>query len=228
MKSLITLISCLLVLAIPIHADAFDDATANCLKKQLTQMAWDLDEHNWHFEPDGTAFLLNYSAERYAIGKWTISESANSLILHVQVNGNQYDYQLGGRCGQPELQLISDTESLGELALHQTQTQRTAQTLNTLSGDWQFGFAENSLQYSFALDGKFLSTRRGSEEDELQTGRWTLAGDGHVLLLYTYDGRLQAFNIKYIQLDEMVLSPMMSGQDVAPVSAGDDLFLNKL
>lgn len=224
MKSLITLISCWFLLAVPIQTNAFDDATANCLKKQLTQTAWELNEHNWHFEPDGTAFLLNHTAERYAIGHWTITESGSTVILNVRVNGQQYSYQLSGRCGQPELQLISD--SLGELTLHQTQG--TAQTLAKLSGEWQFGFAENSLQYSFAPDGQFHSTRQGAEEYELQTGRWTLAGDGRTLLLYTHDGRLQAFAIKYIQLDELVLSPMMSAQEVAPVSAGDDLFLNKL
>lgn len=224
MKSLITLISCWFLLAIPIHADAFDKATTNCLKKQLTQTAWELDEHNWYFEPDGTAFLLNYAADRFAIGKWTITESDHAVTLDVRVNGKEYRYQLSGRCGQPELQLISD--SLGELTLHQAKG--AAPTSSKLMGEWQFGFAENSLQYSFSPDGQFHSTHRGAEKDELQTGLWTLVGDGQTLLLYTHDGRLQVFKIKYIQLDEMVLSPMMSAQQVAPVSAGDDLFLNKL
>ena len=93
-------------------------------------------------------------------------------------------------------------------------------TLEMLPGDWQKGFATEEPFLSFKTDGSYAITELSEAGYFIKTGRWTLADDGQTLLLHAADGNLRAYTIKYLQLDELVLSPVN----------GDcsDWFLNKL
>lgn len=89
-----------------------------------------------------------------------------------------------------------------------------------LPGEWQKGFTSDEPFLTFKLDGSYAIMDFSEAGYFIKTGRWTLADDGDTLLLHMADGDFLAFSIKYLELDELVLSPVNG--------AGGDLFLNKL
>ena len=93
-------------------------------------------------------------------------------------------------------------------------------TLDMLPGDWQKGFTTDEPFLSFTPDGSYSIMEMSEAGYHIKTGRWTLAEDGGTLLLHSAEGKFEAYTIKYLELDEMVLSPADGN--------GDDWFLNKL
>ena len=80
--------------------------------------------------------------------------------------------------------------------------------LDMLPGDWQKGFATEEPFLLFSQDGSYSITELSEAGFHIKTGRWTLADDGNTLLLHAADGELLAYTIKYLELDELVLSPV--------------------
>lgn len=93
-------------------------------------------------------------------------------------------------------------------------------TLEMLPGEWQKGFNAKEPFLTFKSDGSYAIMDFSEAGYFIKTGRWTLAEDGTTLLLHMADGDFLAYNIKYLELDELVLSPVNGKKE--------DLFLNKL
>lgn len=93
-------------------------------------------------------------------------------------------------------------------------------TLEMLPGEWQKGFYASEPYLTFKDDGSYAIMDFSEAGYFINTGRWTLADDGTTLLLHMADGDFQAYTIKYLELDELVLSPVNR--------KGGDLYLNKL
>ncbi len=228
MKALITRVSCCMLLLLAswsAHAGSLSVADVSCLEEQLTTAAWQLDPSTqWQFEDDGFVFLLNHDARRYEMGEWDLHRQGNATLLTISFGQEEMTYQMDGRCGQPFFHLSS--EFAGEFDL--TQTSKSNQLLNWLPGDWQVGFAPGGLQYSFQTNGHFECMSQTGNAYHVNTGRWTIARDGETLVLYTAQGQIQVLSIKHLQMDELVLSPIMGHNEIAPAKAGEDWFLNKL
>ena len=227
MKALITCLSCCILMMAASSAQAEPNVTIDesCLKEQLTTAAWQLDPATlWQFEDDGFVFLLNHQAGHYEMGRWSLSQNGTAALLTIDFPSREMTYRMDSRCGQPFLQLSSD--QAGTLDL--TQTAKTNQLMNWLPGDWQVGFVPGGLQYTFFPDGRFQYISDSKDAYHLNTGRWTIARDGETLLLYTAQGQIQVLSIKHLQMDELVLSPVMGHNEIAPARAGEDWYLNKL
>ncbi len=92
--------------------------------------------------------------------------------------------------------------------------------LEMLPGDWQKGFVSEEPFLSFNTNGSYSITDLSEAGYLIKTGRWTLANDGNTLLLHSAEGDLIAYTIKYLELDELVLSPVKGGST--------DWFLSKI
>ncbi|MEL6661238.1 MAG: hypothetical protein AAFY48_03790 [Bacteroidota bacterium] len=80
--------------------------------------------------------------------------------------------------------------------------------LEMLPGDWQKGFSNDDPFLSFNADGTYSIADLSEAGYLVKSGRWTLADDGNTLLLHSAEGDLIAYTIKYLELDELVLSPV--------------------
>lgn len=214
MKTLIT--ACILFLSsFSLFAEPTDlSETGHCLAEQLTASIWagGTGEH-WTFTSDGALLLFDQKTQKLENGSWALT-SNQGLMLEVIAGATVRHYRIAPHCDQERIVLHEATS--GEVILVPVVTD--AVKLATLTGDWQKGFASDESFLTFKADGTYILTKVNTDEYQLRTGRWSVVGN--TLLLHKTSGELQAYLIKHLQMDELVLSPFNAGRE--------DWYLNKL
>lgn len=191
------------------------EAVGRCLEEQLTASAWAAtpDQH-WEFLADGSLYLFDQVTQLVERGEWRLEPVGEKLNLKVIVGAATRNYNITARCDQK--QIVLQEYANGDVVLIPMHCD--PQQLESLAGDWQKGFSGEEPFLAFKADGTYVITDVTNNSYELRTGRWSLLGN--TLLLHSVDGELQAYLIKHLQLDELVLSPFNTERQ--------DWFLNKL
>lgn len=191
------------------------EAVGRCLEEQLTASVWAAAPgQQWEFKADGSLLLFNQTTQRLEHGNWTLQTIAAKLNLKVTVGATIHNYALVARCDQKQITLTE--YSSGNVVLVPVSCDK--ERLKSLAGDWQKGFYGEEPFLAFKADGTYVITEVTDNHYALHTGRWSLLGN--TLLLHSADGELQAYLIKHLQLDELVLSPFNEERQ--------DWYLNKL
>lgn len=229
MRTFITFLSlCSLWLVSPTLAagNGGDSDARECLLDHFADVSWALTpEQHWYFKPNGDLFILNFGSQDFRHATWSMDSQREDLILTLSfADGTAQRFVVLPSCDTFELEPLDMVCANLEFA----KDTHNKGSRNLLTGEWQVGFADQATQYTFLTDGRFHATLTADGGYEVFTGHWTLAHDGTTLLLYTPTGVLEAFQIKYLALDEMVLAPMKAGGTLAPQAAGKDCFFNRL
>ena len=96
----------------------------------------------------------------------------------------------------------------------------SSQALHVIPGDWQKGFVADDPYLTFAEDGTYTTTELSEAGYYVKTGRWTIANNEELLILYPNDGGVLVYTIKNLELDERVLS--LEGEE------DKDLYLSRI
>ncbi|MGH1434771.1 MAG: hypothetical protein ACRBG0_09960 [Lewinella sp.] len=215
MKTYIT--CCILIItSFSLFANTSELASVGrCLEEQLTASPWSVTSgQQWEFAHDGTLLVFDQSSQVLQQGGWDLQVTGTELILQVIVGPDVKNYTLTPHCDQENIILKEFTS--GELVM--VPLRYDAKLTRSLTGDWQKGFYGEEPFLAFKANGTYVVTEVTSDHYELRTGRWSLMGN--TLLLYNAEGELQAFLIKHLQMDELVLSPFNANRE--------DWYLNKL
>lgn len=188
---------------------------SRCLEEQLTASAWSVTTgEQWEFASDGTLLVFDEAAQLLQQGGWDLQTTEKELILKVMVGPEVKHYTLTPHCDQERI-VLKDFAT-GELVM--VPLRYDATLTRSLTGDWQKGFYGEEPFLAFKTNGTYLITEVTNDRYDLHTGRWSLMGN--TLILHSAKGDVQAFLIKYLQMDELVLSPFNANQE--------DWYLNKL
>lgn len=188
---------------------------SHCLEEQLTASAWSVTSgEQWEFAPDGTLLIFDQTSQILQQGGWNLGTSEKGLVLKVMIGPEVKSYTLTPHCNQENI-VLKDFAT-GELVM--VPLRNDAKLTHSLTGDWQKGFYGEEPFLAFKENGTYVVTEITNDHYELHTGRWSLMGN--TLLMHHPDGELQAFLIKHLQMDELVLSPFNANRE--------DWYLNKL
>lgn len=188
---------------------------SRCLEEQLTASAWSVTSgEQWEFASDGTLLVFDQASQILQQGGWDLQTTEKELILKVMVGPEVKNYTLTPHCNQENI-VLKDFAT-GELVM--VPLRYDATLTRSLTGDWQKGFYGEEPFLAFKADGTYVVTDITQDHYELRTGHWSLMGNS--LLLHNEKGEVQAFLIKHLQMDELVLSPFNAN--------GEDWYLNKL
>jgi membrane-bound inhibitor of C-type lysozyme len=188
---------------------------SRCLEEQLTASAWSVTSNEqWEFVSDGTLLVFDQASQILQQGGWSLQTTEKELILKVMVGPEVKNYTLTPHCNQENI-VLKDFAT-GELVM--VPLRYDATLTRSLTGDWQKGFYGEEPFLAFKADGTYVVTDITKDHYELRTGHWSLMGNS--LLLHNEEGEVQAFLIKHLQMDELVLSPFNANRE--------DWYLNKL
>lgn len=188
---------------------------SRCLEEQLTASAWSVTTgEQWEFASDGSLLVFDESTQLLQQGGWDLQTIEKELVLKVMLGPKVKNYTLTPHCNQENI-VLKDFAT-GELVM--VPLRKDATLTRSLTGDWQKGFYSEEPFLAFKSNGTYMVTEVTEDHYELHTGRWSLMGN--TLLLHSVEGEVQAFLIKHLQMDELVLSPFNAN--------GEDWYLNKL
>lgn len=193
------------------------NSTQFCLHNQLTSQNWESEDGTlWQFNADGTLWQLNAAEQQVAVGQWALQTADDKAILQVKLSTDQVYWSLEDDCRAASLQLLNGTEQT--LEIHTRPSKSIS--LDWFIGDWQEGVHANHPVLTFAADGTYQRLCRAEGDLELTTGHWMISRDGSTILMYRPEGQLEAFALKYLNMDEMVIRAYRPG--------ANDCFLNKM
>ncbi len=188
---------------------------SRCLEEQLTASAWSVTSgQQWEFALDGTLLVFDQASQVLKQGGWDLQTTDKELILKVMIGPEVKNYTLTPHCNQENI-VLKDFAT-GELVM--VPLRYDATLAYSLTGDWQKGFYGEEPFLAFKENGTYVATEITNDHYELRTGRWSLMGN--TLLMHHPNGEVQAFLIKHLQMDELVLSPFNANRE--------DWYLNKL
>ncbi len=210
--------------------------------------------HILQFDENGYAYWL--TGEQGAPGNcvrysWALAEKQGVVYLYLRNNQSERAFFLESTCDG--LNLIEEgTENVLSFKFQQNiSTDSLARIIKQLTGKWEHSpmapdiFVAEGLcatreqaissvfRYSFRPDGTFS---KGLHSDELgidliDEGRWRISADGKFLLLERFEADapyVEMIQIKYLNLDEMVLCQIPAFNRALASAASRDLFFNKI
>ncbi|MBV6427240.1 MAG: hypothetical protein KIPDCIKN_01755 [Haliscomenobacter sp.] len=210
--------------------------------------------HILQFGENGYAYWL--TGEGGAPGEclrysWTLAEEKGQLYLYLRNKQTHRTFTLESTCEGLNLQEQGSATLLAFRFQQAISTDSLARVIKQLTGKWEHSplapdiFVEEGLcatreqaisavfRYSFRPDGTFS---KGLHSDELgidliDEGRWRLSGDGKYLLLERFEADapyVETIQIKYLNLDELVLCQIPAFNRAVASRASRDLFFNKI
>lgn len=210
--------------------------------------------HVLQFGENGYAYWL--TGEGGAPGEclrysWTLVEEKGKVYLYLRNKQTERAFSLESTCEGLNLQEQGTATVLAFRFQQAISTDSLARIVKQLTGKWEHSptapdiFVEEGLcatreqaisavfRYSFRPDGTFS---KGLHSDELgidliDEGRWRLSGDGKYLLLERFEADapyVETIQIKYLNLDELVLCQIPAFNRAVASRASRDLFFNKI
>lgn len=188
--------------------------------KVLSTHCWQqVDGAYWQLEADGTVYIWSYEQQYFRQGHWTVEPGllGPELLLTLEETQQRYMVAIGDT---QQIQLVNDDVFivLSTVASRSLGAQ--------LSGEWQSSQYGETNYISFMRDGTFRLRRQNARGVERMDGYWREGRDGQTVFLYVpKEGGAAAMYIKYLELDELVLSTIA---DKMLLAGSMDYYFNKL
>ena len=193
------------------------------------------------FYDSGTADWFTYNTNGLCAYKgysWSVipvNENEVRLELSARDNSRHLTFEVEIACHS--ITLTDRAEGLS-LALKYESTGTDAQHHNKeqiLAGKWEnttYPFDLRSiegayLKYSFHNNGRFDRLLGCAGRNIKESGEWWLAKDGQHLVMRLDNGETTIAEIKYLELDEMVLHHVLSCEDRNFATGDKDFFFNR-
>ncbi len=249
-----TLLLCSLSLALPqaafSKACTFTASETLHLAEQLTHI---LPEGMWRGKMQNgkeAAFQFQYSGEVFWFthGKagleafddyyWHISplgQESALLELYSKHGNKAYAFELGGDC---QNLVMEDNDNRAKTVLRHENGQpefNLDRMRAQLSGSWENtiypfelkGIEGAYLKYRFYGTGKMERVCGATGQVINDRGDWALSNDGQHLIMRFEDGTNAVAEIKHLDIDEMVLTHVLSCQDQRFTTGMKDFFFNR-
>ena len=173
----------------------------------------------WQLEADGTAYIWSYEQQYFRQGHWSVASGLLGVELLLTFDESQQRYMVAIGDTQ-HVQLVND-QTFVELSTVASQSVASA-----LSGEWQSSQYGETNYVSFMRNGQFRLRRQTALGVERIEGFWREGHDGQTVFLYLpQEGGAAAMYVKYIELDELVLSMIA---DKTLLAGSTDYYFNKL
>lgn len=207
MKKLLILGGCLCLIlgTLPAMSNPLANSALACFKHFLTEHSWAATQsQTWHFYPDGTVVEMSSLSRTLKQGQWSVQEAGEGLYLQLSWPNEEHFFGVNVQCDHTQIELSGvQPMTLNVIKAHPQEHQ-------ALLGDWQEGFSNNTPHLRFAADGSFQELTTNTAQYQITTGSWLISADGQFLLLHDSDGAIvQAYLVEHLQLDELVLMPLM-------------------
>lgn len=177
------------------------------------------DGSYWQLEADGTAYVWSYEQQYFRQGQWSVESGllGPELLLAFEASQQRYTVAIGDT---QHVRLINDHASI-ELS-----TVVRPSVASGLSGEWQSSQYGETNYISFMRNGQFRLRRQTAQGVERMEGHWREGRDGQTVFLYLPEaGGAAAMYVKYLELDELVLSMIA---DKILLTGSTDYYFNKL
>jgi len=192
--------------------------TQQCVHEQLTSQSWEGRPGTvWQFDLNGSLLQLEPERQQFLIGQWKVAQSEAGLMLEIDLGDGQVYRCWANDCNWTRLHLTTDSSQALEISALPAKTTYQEE----LIGEWQEGVHVTNSTFTFAADGSYQK-RLGSTDGDttVASGHWVISHDGSTLLLYRHEGQVEAYELKYLKFDELVLRAYHPG--------ASDCYLNKL
>ncbi len=181
----------------------------------------------------GRKGLHHHQAYRWAVLPFTAAQAA--LELADRNSGSTLQFTVKTNCQSIEL-----TEKGGPLFLElfhepNDNEETLSRMKKLLTGKWEnttYPFDLPSidgayLKYSFQNNGQFSRSLGSSSQALQEQGQWKLSKDGKHLILNFENGLTALAEVKYLEMDELVLKHVLSCEDKSFTTALKDFFFNR-
>lgn len=195
-----------------------------------------------HFYSSGELDWFTFASSEIATFesfRWEIQDHLNGPILYVSNHEKALSFELSGDCYY--LQLDGQDEALSFGLNHKAAIPKKNQNakLFQLQGNWENNsrpIAVNNsreknnssayLKYRFMPNGQFEKRLSNNKSSLKKAGQWRLTKDGKHIIMRMNDGSVSVAMLKYLNMDELVLSHVY---EHGPTStAGEqDYFFNR-
>jgi hypothetical protein len=177
------------------------------------------DGFYWQLEADGTAYVWSYEQQYFRHGQWSVESGllGPELLLTFEASQQRFMVAIGDT---QHIRLVNDHTFI-ELSTVASQS-----VASGLSGEWQSSQYGETNYISFMRNGYFRLRRQTAQGVERIEGHWREGRDGQTVFLYLpKEGGAAAMYVKYLELDELVLSMMA---DKMLLTGSVDYYFNKL
>ena len=164
-----------------------------------------------------------------------VSENEARLELTASDHSRRFIFQVETAC--QSLKLTSFNQGIALSLEHESSDSkaRRNQKENMLAGKWEnttYPFDMKSiegayLKYSFHNNGRFERMLGCANQYIKDAGEWWLAKDGQHLVMRLDSGETTVAEIKYLELDEMVLQHILNCEDKSFATGDRDFFFNR-
>lgn len=193
------------------------------------------------FHHSGTADWFTFEGERmsaYEAYSWaviSIGEDEAKLELTARDHTKHLAFQVKTGCYSL---MLADTFKGISLNLEYESTDsnaRHSQKENMLAGRWEnntYPFDLESiegayLKYNFGKNGRFERLLGCANRNRKEAGEWWLAKDGQHLVMRLDSGETTVAEIKYLEMDEMVLHHVLTCEERDFTTGDRDFFFNR-
>jgi len=206
------------------------------------------EEVSLQFFESGLAHWFTHCRERSEkkarLFNWECQTSQNpegtDLVLWDWSTGQKMIFEVETDCSSIQLESKNRTRAL-ELSYKAPASERRLNHLKrVIAGGWEnttypFDYKpqeasqleEAYLKYRFLPDGRFERQIGNQAKNIKESGSWMIAKDGAHLILTFEDGSVSVGEIKYLEMDEMVLQHLVSCQDATFNTIRKDFYFNR-
>jgi hypothetical protein len=168
---------------------------------------------------------------RSAAQNTTEMKRTTTLLLAVVMGLFSLSLLQAGNCceGSDSIIQVVATPTPAQPLSGESYSPLATQRISQLKGTWQSGAGGHTLRYAFEGEDRLLIYYCNANGPMVAERFWKLSENGKQLLLSEQAGApAEIFNIRHLQLDELVLCPENPGLGPAAQVNGGFLFFNRL
>lgn len=191
------------------------------------------------FHTSGAADWFTFDGKGMSAYKdftWAVrSVNDDEAKLELTAAGGSGNFVFQVETGCHNLTLTDSSEDIALTLEYESADSRARQKENILAGRWEnntypfdLGPLEGAyLKYNFDKNGRFLRMLGCANRNIKEAGEWRLANDGQHLVMRFDSGETTVAEIKYLELDEMVLHHVLNCEDSDFATGDRDFFFNR-